>query len=274
MVIFTVQYLNIIIILMKVPKIPSLNKVKTYFKKNGLNFILKNIDLEEKNIFDKRFSKKIYSPDIRDLYRLHKLIIDNKRTKALEYGTGWSSLIIYHALKYNEKKYKKNLFPRIKNPYNLTIVDNDKKFLKISKERIDNFFKKKTNINFHFSKNKMTTFNGRITSEFINHPQINPDFIYLDGPDQFKISGRVNNLTIATFDFMPMSSDILKYENFLTPGTIIIIDGRTVNARFLKNNFQRKWKYFYDLKNEQSIFYLNEGPLGKLNKIQLQFYKK
>ena len=31
-------------------------------------------------------------------------------------------------------------------------------------------------------------------SEFINHPQINPDFIYLDGPDQFKISGRINNL--------------------------------------------------------------------------------
>lgn len=156
----------------------------------------------------------------------------------------------------------------------MSIVDNDKKFLKISKKRIDSFFKKKTNISFHFSKNNMTTFNDRITSEFINHPQINSDFIYLDGPDQFKILGRINNLTIATFDFMPMSSDILKYENFLTPETIIVIDGRTANARFLKNNFQRKWKYFYDLKNEQSFFYLNEDSLGKLNKIQLHFYKK
>ena len=120
----------------------------------------------------------------------------------------------------------------------------------------------------------MCTFNGRIASEFVNHPQINPDFIYLDGPDQFEIFGKINNLTISNYEFMPMSSDILKYENFLTPGTIIVVDGRTVNARFLKNNFQRKWNYYYDFKNDQSIFYLKEGALGKLNQIQLNFYSK
>ena len=76
------------------------------------------------------------------MYRLHKIIIENKRTRALEYGTGWSSLVIYHALKYNQKKYKKTPFPRIKNPYSLSILDNNKKFLKISKKRIENFFKK------------------------------------------------------------------------------------------------------------------------------------
>ena len=85
-------------------------------------------------------------------------------------------------------------------------------------------------------------------STFINHPRVNPDFIYMDGPDQFNIKGKVNNITIADYEMMPMNSDILSFENFLTPGTIILFDGRTANARFLKSNFQRKWKYFENSK--------------------------
>ena len=128
---------------MKIPKVPNQNKIKSYFKKMGLGFILKHINAKEKNITDNRFSKKTYGPDINDLYRLHKIIIENKRTRALEYGTGWSSLVIYHALKYNQKKYKKTPFPRLKNPYSLSVIDNNKRYLKISKKRIENFFKKK-----------------------------------------------------------------------------------------------------------------------------------
>ena len=52
-----------------------------------------------------------------------------------------------------------------------------------------------------------------------------------------------------------MNSDILQFEHFLTPGTIILFDGRTANARFLKNNFQRNWKYYHDEKNDQIIFF-------------------
>ena len=33
---------------------------------------------------------------------------------------------------------------------------------------------------------------------------------------------------------MPMVSDILYIENFLTPGTIIVTDGRGANAEFFK----------------------------------------
>ena len=35
-----------------------------------------------------------------------------------------------------------------------------------------------------------------------------------------------------------MSCDILKIEPFLIPGTIILIDGRTANANFLKIIFK------------------------------------
>ena len=100
----------------------------------------------------------------------------------------------------------------------------------------------------------------------------NPDFIYLDGPDQFKIKD-VNNISTRHRDMMPMVCDILKFENFYKPGTILLCDGRGANAQFLKNNFKRNWQYLYDRKNDQHIFTLDEPPLGYLNKLQLKFYK-
>ena len=53
---------------------------------------------------------------------------------------------------------------------------------------------------------------------------------------------------------------------------MIVIDGRTSNYNFLKNNFQRKWKTFQDNKNEQFFLILDEPPLGKLNIKQNEFY--
>ena len=43
----------------------------------------------------------------------------------------------------------------------------------------------------------------------------------------YDIKGKVNNLTIADYEMMPMNADVLSFENFLTPGTIILFDGRT-----------------------------------------------
>mgnify|MGYP000038155664 CR=1 FL=1 len=34
-------------------------------------------------------------------------------------------------------------------------------------------------------------------------------------------------------------------EPFLLPGTVILVDGRTVNARFMRYNFQQNWVYEY-----------------------------
>ena len=37
-----------------------------------------------------------------------------------------------------------------------------------------------------------------------------------------------------------MAADLLLMESILLPGTFILVDGRTNNTRFLKNNFQKK----------------------------------
>ena len=118
----------------------------------------------------------------------------------------------------------------------------------------------------------MDFFNDQICTSFKKLPKINPDFIYLDGPDQFNIKGNKKGININHKDYMPMSSDILKIEHFLKPGTIIVVDGRAANSRFLKTNFKRQWSYNYNKINDQHVFYLSERPLGKLNEKQLKFY--
>ena len=70
---------------------------------------------------------------------------------------------------------------------------------------------------------------------------------------------------------MPISSDVILFEYYLTPGTIIYIDGRSNNARFLKNNLQRNWLYKHFEEEDVNIFFLNETPLGKWNKKHLNF---
>ena len=69
-------------------------------------------------------------------------IILNNRTTILEYGCGWSTLIMHLALLKNESRFKKKVFTRCGNPFELICVDNSKRFLNICKKRINKFSKK------------------------------------------------------------------------------------------------------------------------------------
>jgi hypothetical protein len=119
----------------------------------------------------------------------------------------------------------------------------------------------------------MTQWNGRIATEFKTLPLVNSDFIYLDGPDQFDVLGDVNGISTRHKDMLPMACDILKIEHFLTPGTILVVDGRTANARFLHANLQRDWDYEHHIEEDRHVFTLVEAPLGKHNANQLRFYE-
>ena len=69
-------------------------------------------------------------------------------------------------------------------------------------------------VHYNFSDVEMTRFNGRIATEYKKLPLCNPDFIYLDGPDQFKVKKNINNISTSHKDMMPMACDILKIEYF------------------------------------------------------------
>ena len=153
----------------------------------------------------------------------------------LEFGSGWSSLIIALALKRNREKFLnkvKNL--RRGNLFQLHILENQKRYLNITKKRNKKILGESKFVKYFYSKCKMTKFGEKyFATEYMKLPLVNPDFIYLDGPDQYKIFGSINNFSTRHSDLMPMSCDILKFEHFLLPGTIILIDGRTANTIFL-----------------------------------------
>lgn len=124
----------------------------------------------------------------------------------------------------------------------------------------------------------MSIVNSQICTLFEFLPAFTADFIYLDGPDcgHNQILGDVNGYSLNFGDStrsygLPMSGDLIRLEPHFWPGTLIMIDGRGGNARFLLNNFKRNEKYAFDSEIDQHSFYLDETPWGKTSTILLEF---
>ena len=117
----------------------------------------------------------------------------------------------------------------------------------------------------------MTTFNERVCTIFDKFPNICPDFFYLDGPDLWAPIGNVHGISTRHEDRFPMVSDLLRIEHFLLPGTIIVVDGRTANARFMKENFQHNWRYRHYVDWDIHVFVNVSDALGIYNQRELDF---
>jgi hypothetical protein len=214
---------------------------------------------------------KPFQPELQDLVRLHYLCTSRKVVTILEFGCGYSTKIFDHALSYNKSKFEQYVNKNLRkgDPFLCHSLDNKRKWIRRTRKRF-----KLTNVIFHYSKVRMSTFNDRICTYYDQIPDITPDLIYIDGPSQFGIKGKIRGITTSAIDRLPMAADVLAIEHFLLPGTLIVIDGRTANARFLNENLQRNWRYTYESAYDQSFFELIETPLGFLNDLQLNFAKE
>lgn len=209
-----------------------------------------------------------FTPELDDLSKLHWLVISRHVTTILEFGLGKSTIVFNNALisnRLNDDEFvSKNL--RRNNKYECHSIDNYERW--IEEVKSNNNLER---VLYHKSDLVMGTFNGRACTYYDPLPNVCPDLIYLDGPDQFSPQGDIRGITTNHKDRMPMSADILVFEHFLTPGTLIVTDGRTANARFLKENLQRNWCYCHDAKADQHYFELLEEPLGIYNRRQIEF---
>jgi len=209
------------------------------------------------------------SPEWDDLARIYFLVRKRKPFKVLEFGSGFSTLIIAYALKKNWNEYLKGLSDNEKPVRNyekphLVALESSEKWQK-------NTLKKLSTVNLsdyasiNFSDVEIAEYKGQICHYYKNLPDIVPDFVYLDGPDPATVQGDINGLSFNNPLRTVMSADILKYESTLLPGFFMIVDGRTNNCRFLERNFQRKYKYNYYKYADVSTFELNEDRLGRKN---------
>jgi hypothetical protein len=272
---FSINNLNIIL-----QKLKELN-YKEYLIENKINELpYIGVDYDDRlwNKINKKWesidpnNSTEFPPDFFDLVRLHYLLRLRKVRIVLEFGVGKSSSVFVDAIRKNKTEYEeyvnKNL--RVTNPFKVYSIDNNKYWM----EKVTKAIDKKEFLEIIFSDCHMSEYNGKICTFYDCLPNIRPDFIYLDGPAQFGVKEHIRGISTDFPDRMPMAADILAIEYFLEPGTMIVVDGRTANARFLKNNLQQNWQYMYDEEFDQSFFLLDEPPLGKWNKRALEFTDK
>jgi len=244
-----------------------------YAKREGLFYLIGESEHEPDSIYKAvdPANTTPYKAEWDDLVRLHKLVRKRRVINVLEFGCGHSSLVLADAVLKNKSEFNDFVVKNVRrsDPFHVEIVDDVESYLTMTERRFPNFL---TEIaKFHHSPEEMCEFNGRICTRYLNLPNVCPDLIYLDGPSQHSVLGDIAGISTRTVDRLPMASDLLRIEHFLLPGTLVVIDGRTANARFLATNFQRDWTYTEDTETDVHYFELTEPPLGPHNRRQLEF---
>ena len=260
----------------KIKSFNNQNNIKRYVNYFNLEKLVekKKFDLNSNNIKPQlitvtKENKHPYEADLPDLCRLHWIVLSRKIFNVLEFGSGFSTVFMAHAqnILKNEFNYIDGL--RYEKQFHTYSVEESARYAKITKLRspknLRSFFSIKV------CKAKLVEYKNHYASKYINIPNISPDLIYLDAPSQYFTKNTLDGFSISKISRMPMSADILYFEFFLEPGTVIVVDGRTANARFLKMNFKRNWKYLHDEIGDCHYFELDEKPLGKYNKKKLDF---
>lgn len=212
-----------------------------------------------------------FEPELDDLIRLHYLVLSRRVTTVLEFGVGKSTTIFADALTTNMHLHAQYVEAELRrsNAFELHSVENNESWMELVASQLPSGLKERCHL--HHCPCRVSEFNGRLCTYYYELPDICPDLIYLDGPDQFSPEGSLRGLTTAHADRMPMSADVLAIEHFLTPGTLIVVDGRTANARFLRSNLQRDWLYHHSPGLDQHFFELTEPPLGIYNRRQIDY---
>lgn len=206
-------------------------------------------------------------PDIKDLARLHASIRARKAFTILEFGVGYSTHVMADALLKNEAEWKalaEKPAIRCSAPFRLHSVDTSKEWISRAGQALPSRLADR--VTMHQSEAGAGLFHGRACHFYEQLPDVTPDFIYLDGPDPADVHGDVGGFGWRHRDRVVMAGDILRIEPLLLPGTLVVVDGRTANARFLKTHLYRNWEMARNSESDLTAFELQEAPYGAANR--------
>ena len=216
--------------------------------------------------------KKPFPPEPADLVRLHRMVRERFSFTVLEFGVGYSTLVLADALAKNEREWESIPDkPAVRNRFmfQLFSVDASDQWIEATRARLPAHLAER--VHFWRSDVEAGTFQGRICHFYTRLPDIVADFYYLDGPSPKDVKGDVRGLSFQCDERTVMGADLLVMEPTLLPGTVILVDGRTNNARFLQRNFQRNWKMEWNPQEDYTVFELDEPRLGKYNVLGKDF---
>lgn len=205
-----------------------------------------------------------FEPQVNDLVRLHRLIRDRMAQTVLEFGVGFSTVVMAHALTKNQADFEALPNPpRLRNrmAFKLFSVDSSRHWIDETTKRIPVSLKDR--VQLHYSRVFVGTHLGQLCHFYERLPNVVADFIYLDGPSPKDVEGDVNGLDFSVDERTVMAGDLLLMESTMLPGTFILVDGRVNNARFLERNFTRPFRCRRDPQGDVTTFELDEPPLGR-----------
>lgn len=235
----------------------------TYLEENGLYSLIRSSAESQ----DERIQ-----PKYRDLARLHAIVRSRKAFSAVELGVGFSTLVVADALKKNESCWQElTERPAIReaDPFKLYSVDGSAQWIEATKGILPAHLEK--HVSFQVSGVTAGTFSGRVCHYYDQYPNIVPDFLYIDGPDPTSVQGEINGQSWSNPSRLVMSADFLAIEPHLLPGALVVIDGRTANARFIAANLYRNWSIYRNPNTDVTVMELQEMPLGVLNRNILEY---
>ena len=213
----------------------------------------------------------VLAPDFEDLARLHRLVRDRRAFTVLEFGVGYSTLVLADALARNEADFTaaSPSFSAPADAFSLYSVDTGAERIALTAQRLPAALRDR--VSFTHSAARAGTFGDRLCHYYDTLPDVVPDFVYLDGPDPQAVAGAVDGVGFAHAERTPLAADLLRLEPSFVPGLMILVDGRVNNARFLQRNFQRDYAVHEDADGRYTTFELTEPPLGARNRRRLDY---
>lgn len=198
--------------------------------------------------------------DVDDLYFLYCMVRQTAAVSVLEYGSGWSTLVLGRALLENRDSFGRDFHVAHPNPFELLSVDASEFWQTVATERLPREQLELTTM-FH-AQAQLVDYQGQVASVFEGVPAFTPDLMYLDAPDPEQVVGSVFGRGAQSLNEIPNSADVLLREHSLWPESLVVTDGRTANARFLQRNLRRNWQWLHDPYGDRTVFRLEEPSLG------------
>lgn len=240
--------------------LPSLSELDIYYEQCGLSQVIAEIVASQSQ------SEDAIEPEPRDLARLHHLVRTRRCLTTLEFGVGYSTIAIAHAVSCNKADFKASgTAVKLRNSrlFEHHVVDANTRWLEHSKALLPASLV--PIVTYHQSDVHIGQHRGQLCHYYSQLPNVIPDFIYLDGPDPADVQGSINGLDFSIQERTVMAADLLLMESCFLPGTIVLVDGRTNNARFLARNFTRNFEIVWDRQADVTVIELDEERLGPHN---------
>jgi hypothetical protein len=165
-----------------------------------------------------------------DLANLHRLIRRRRPSVVLEFGTGFSTVVIADALSRNGAG-------------RLWTVDASAAWIDNTRGKLPEHLRDL--VDFRHTTARAVEHDGQLCALYDSLPDIVPDFIYVDGPSTRDVQGSVRGLSFApeSAEFRRIvSADPLLLESTLQVGAFMLLDSRYNTAHFLAWALRRRWR--------------------------------